>query len=208
MAATGRRGPPHLATELVDEGWRFNFFQAVRLLQLMEPDSTPVGTGDDPEAESVRFSSRVSLSFPPGDLHARAGARFLPLRDSMQCFTLSIENPPADVGEYRVFNQFEEVYGINELAEKVQKVGNSQGLNVEIKNLENPRKEMEEHYFNPDHQHLLDLGYQPTHDMERELEIMMADLTKYRDRIEARKEALIPDIRWDGSRKKVSFKNG
>jgi UDP-sulfoquinovose synthase len=87
----------------------------------------------------------------------------------------------------------------------VKKVGDSLGLNVEVKNLENPRKELEEHYYNPDHKHLLDLGYQPTHDMEKELNIMLSDLIKYRDRIESRKEALIPDIRWNGNRKKVSF---
>ncbi len=129
---------------------------------------------------------------------------FLPLRDSMQCITLAVNNPPRE-GEYRVFNQFEEVYSLTELAEKVKRVGNTLGLKVEIRNLENPRKEMEEHYYNPDHQHLLDLGYKPTHDIEREMEIMLKDLVKYSSRIEARIEALIPDIHWDGSRKKVSF---
>jgi UDP-sulfoquinovose synthase len=117
---------------------------------------------------------------------------------------LAIENPPKE-GEYRVFNQFEEVYDVTELAQKVRKVGKSLGLNVDIRNLENPRKEMEEHYYNPDHKHLLDLGYKPTHDVEKELEIMLKDLIKYRSRIEARKEALIPDIRWDGTRRKSSF---
>ena len=128
----------------------------------------------------------------------------MPLRDSMQCLTIAIENPPKE-GEYRVFNQFEEVYSVTELAEKVKRVGDNLGLNVVIRNLENPRKEMEEHYYNPDHKHLLDLGYKPTHDVEKELEIMLRDLIKYRLRIEARKEALIPDIRWDGTRKKSSF---
>jgi UDP-sulfoquinovose synthase len=139
---------------------------------------------------------------PFGKGHQKRG--FLPLRDSMQCLTIAIENPPK-VGEYRVFNQFEEVYDITELARKVEKVGKSLGLNVEVKNLENPRKEMEEHYFNPDHQHLLDLGYKPTHDVEKEMKIMMQDLMKYKDRIVARKEALIPDIRWDGRREKVNY---
>jgi UDP-sulfoquinovose synthase len=129
---------------------------------------------------------------------------FLPLRDSMQCLTLALENPPK-AGEYRVFNQFEEVYGVTELAKKVQKVGASLGLSVEIRNLENPRTEKEEHYYNPDHKHLLDLGYKPTHDVEAELKIMLDDLMKHRGRIEARKEALIPDIRWDGTRRKVKF---
>jgi len=139
---------------------------------------------------------------PFGAGHQRRG--FLPLRDSMQCFTLAVENPP-EQGEYRVFNQFEEVYDITELAQKVQKVGEEFGLDVEIRNLENPRKEMEEHYYNPDHQHLLDLGYQPTHDMEQEMRIMFQDLMKYRNRIESHEHVLIPDIRWDGSRRKVDF---
>jgi hypothetical protein len=37
------------------------------------------------------------------------------------------------------------------------------------------------------------------------MRIMLQDLMKYRDRIEARKEALIPDIRWDGRREKSRF---
>lgn len=138
---------------------------------------------------------------PYGKGHQRRG--FLPLRDSMQCLSIAIENPPNE-GQYRVFNQFEEVYDITELAEKVKRVGDELGLNVEIIHTENPRKEMEEHYYNPDHQHLLNLGYRPTHNMEQEMRIMLNDLIKYKDRIEARKEALIPDIRWDGTRRKVS----
>ncbi len=140
---------------------------------------------------------------PFGKGYQRRG--FLPLRDSMQCLTLAIENPP-EAGEYRVFNQFEEVYNVTELAEKVAKVARELGLEgAEVRNLENPRKEMEEHYYNPDHQHLFDLGYQPTHDMEAELRIMLADLMEYRARIEARREVLIPDIRWDGTRRKVAY---
>jgi len=139
---------------------------------------------------------------PFGKGHQKRG--FLPLRDSMQCLTLAIENPPSK-GQYRVFNQFEEVYDVSELAEKVKKVGDEFNLNVEVVHMENPRKEMEEHYYNPDHQHLLNLGYKPTHDIEQEMRIMMKDLIKYKGRIEARKEALIPDIRWDGTRRKVSY---
>ena len=129
---------------------------------------------------------------------------FLPLRDSMQCMTLAIENPP-EVGEYRVFNQFEEVYGINELAEKVKLAGAGLGLEVKVRRVENPRKEAEEHYYNPAHQHLLDLGYRPTQDVDGELGIMLHDLIKYGQRIEAKKEVLIPDIRWDGTRRESDF---
>jgi UDP-sulfoquinovose synthase len=152
-----------------------------------------------------RFCAQAVIGHPLspyGKGHQKRG--FLPLKDSMQCLTLALENPPAK-GEYRVFNQFEEVYDLTELAEKVQKVGNRLGLDVTIRNMENPRMELEEHYFNPDHEKLLQLGYQPTHDMERELEIMFADLVRFRHRIEARRYALVPDIRWDGRREKVKF---
>jgi len=132
---------------------------------------------------------------------------FLPLRDSMQCLTMALENPPRQ-GEYRVFNQFEEVYDMTELARKVQQVACKLGLDVEIQNLENPRMELEEQYYKPDHQHLLDLGYQPTHDVESELLIMLRDLIPYRDRIDAKREALILDVRWDGQRKKVGLLAG
>jgi UDP-sulfoquinovose synthase len=149
-----------------------------------------------------RFCAQAVIGLPLtpfGKGQQRRG--FLPLRDSVQCLTLAIENPP-EKGEYRVFNQFEEVYSIMELAEKVRDVATGLGMDVEIQPIENPRIEAEEHYYNPDHQHLLDLGYQPTHDMESELAIVLNDLNKYRDRIEARQEAQFPDIRWDGERRK------
>ena len=139
---------------------------------------------------------------PYGKGHQSRG--FLPLRDSMQCLALALENPPQS-GEYRVFNQFEEVYDITGLALKVKEVGESLGLKVEVKNLENPRKEMEDHYYNPDHSQLLDLGYKPTHDINQELKIILTDLIKYKDRIESRREALVPDILWSGKREAVHY---
>ena len=134
-----------------------------------------------------------------GKGHQRRG--FLPLRDSMQCLTITIENPP-EKGEYRVFNQFEEVYDITELAQMVRKTAGEFGLEVEITNLENPRKELEEHYFNPDHSRLLDLGYKPSSDVKAEMRIMLKDLMEHKGRIEAKRDVLIPDVRWDGTRQK------
>jgi len=129
---------------------------------------------------------------------------FLPLRDSMQCLTLAIDNPPEEAGEYRVFNQFENTYSVVELAEKVQSVGNDFDLNVEIGHYEKPRTEVEEHYYNPAHQHLFDLGYKPSSaDMMAELSLMFFDLMEYKDRIKKYKDALIPKIRWRGEHEEV-----
>jgi len=147
-----------------------------------------------------RFACQAVVSEPLTPFGKGSQKRgFLPLRDSMQCLTLTLENPPK-AGEYRTFNQFEETYNVFELAKKVKKVSDEMGLNAEIHRIENPRIEMEEHYYNPDHQHLLDLGYAPTHDMESELKLMLKDLIQNKKRIEKTKNVLIPQIRWDGSK--------
>ncbi len=152
-----------------------------------------------------RFCAQAVIGHPLtpfGKGHQKRG--FLPLRDSMQCLTLAIENPPKE-GEYRVINQFQEVYTVYELAEKVQRVANELGLDAVIQPVENPRKELEEHYYNPEHKILFELGYEPTTDVEAELRVMLQDLMKYRDRIEAKKDVIIPDVRWDGTRRRSRF---
>ncbi|MYB17806.1 MAG: NAD-dependent epimerase/dehydratase family protein [Holophagales bacterium] len=129
---------------------------------------------------------------------------FLPICDSMQCLTLAVDNPP-EAGDYRVFNQFEETYTISELAAKVAAVASDMGLEPRIRRIENPRKELEEHHYNPDHDHLPALGYQPTRDMDSELRAMLEDLLPHHDRIAAKRDVLLPDIRWDGSRRRSAF---
>jgi UDP-sulfoquinovose synthase len=129
---------------------------------------------------------------------------FLPLRDSMQCLTLALENP-AQPGEYRVFNQFQDLFDVSQLAGIVQRVAGKLGLHVVIRPLENPRCESEEHYYKADHQALFDLGYRPTRPIETEVQLMLADLLPHRERILEKQHALIPDIRWDGRISKVAF---
>jgi UDP-sulfoquinovose synthase len=84
----------------------------------------------------------------------------LNIKDTLNCVRLSLEQSP-DAGELRIFNQFVETFSVNELAERVQGVGNQFGLNVRIRSVENPRKEAEEHYYNPTHTGLLELGLKP-----------------------------------------------
>lgn len=155
-----------------------------------------------------RFCCQAVIGHPL-TVYGKGGQKrgFLPLRDSIQCLTLALENPPA-AGEYRVFNQFEEVYDIAELAERVARAGRDLGLAVEVHHLENPRKELEEHFYQPDHQHLLDLGYQPTRDMPGEIAQVLADLLPHRARIAAHAQALMPDVRWVGARRRAAFLGG
>ncbi len=115
----------------------------------------------------------------------------------MQCLTIAIENP-AQAGQYRVFNQFEECYSVEELACLVQEVGVDLGIKVDIQHFENPRSEPERHYFNPDRNHLINLGYKPTRDVKGEIRLMLHDLERCRERILQKRDSLVPDIRWDG----------
>jgi UDP-sulfoquinovose synthase len=150
-----------------------------------------------------RFCAQAVIGLPLTPF-GRGGQKrgFLPLRDSIQCFTLALENPPAKTGEYRVFNQFADTYTINELAEKVSAVARRLGFKPEIRAVENPRKEAEDHYYNPDHGNLLALGYKPTHNLETEIAIALGDLDAHADRIRFAQDTVAPDIRWDGTRRR------
>ena len=131
---------------------------------------------------------------------------FIPLRDSMQCLSLGLENPP-EAGEYRVFNQFAETYSIRELAGTVQDAALAVGLEVDVVPVENPRAAIERHghHFAPDHDRLRELGYQPSHDVASEVRGMLEDLLPHRDRIARYQAALLPDVHWDGTRRQVSY---
>ncbi|MBW1766818.1 MAG: type VI secretion system baseplate subunit TssG [Deltaproteobacteria bacterium] len=53
---------------LFEEGHRFEFFQAVKLLEILYPEWVSVGEGVEPGKEAVRFKAKVDLQFPAGDL--------------------------------------------------------------------------------------------------------------------------------------------
>jgi len=120
---------------------------------------------------------------------------YIALRDSIQCMTIAVENPPEE-GEYRTFNQFDECYSVNELAQHVIDVAGEFGVDAETWNIENPRVEAEEHYYNPDHDNLRKLGFKPTFSLDDELRITIPELMKHRKRIEEKSDHIMPTIKW------------
>jgi len=118
---------------------------------------------------------------------------YLNIRDTLQCIALAAASPPPK-GELRIFNQFTETFSINELAERVRRVGNRLGLKVAIQHLDNPREELEEHYYNPAHRGLLELGLEPNLLTEEVIEGMLTRIRFYRDRIVRRR--IHPRVRW------------
>jgi UDP-sulfoquinovose synthase len=118
---------------------------------------------------------------------------YLNLNDTLQCVSLAVEKP-ASPGELRVLNQFTEPFSVNEIAERVRTVGNRMGLDVRVESIPNPRKEKEEHYYNPVHRGLLELGLQPHYMTEEVVGDLLERVRRYRDRIDVRK--IMPRVRW------------
>ena len=118
---------------------------------------------------------------------------YLNLKDTLQCIALAVENP-AKTGELRIFNQFTELFSVNKLAEMISTVGNSLKLGVQIKSIENPRKELEDHYYNAKHSGLQELGLKPNYLSEEIIASMLQIIQKYRGSIVERR--IMPRVRW------------
>jgi UDP-sulfoquinovose synthase len=118
---------------------------------------------------------------------------YLNLRDTMQCIELALRCP-AEHGELRVMNQFTETFSVNQLAEHVARVGNAMGLDVRIQSVPNPRREAEEHFYQPVHTALLELGLDPTYMTDEILAEMVEVVMRYRDRI--KEDRILPRVTW------------
>jgi len=114
----------------------------------------------------------------------------LDIRDTLACIELACTHP-ADVGEYRVFNQFTESFSVNQLAHMV---ADSLGGHVTIESIENPRTEQDDHYYKAAHTKLLDLGLAPHPLNEQTIRSLLAVAERLRVRIDP--EAIRPTVHW------------
>jgi UDP-sulfoquinovose synthase len=141
-----------------------------------------------------RFAIQAVLGLPlsvyGGGTQTRA---VLDIRDTVECVRLACENP-ADAGEFRVFNQATESFSLAEMAKVVQ---NSFPGSVEIENVENPRVEIENHYYNFTHTALESLGLKPHLLSDTLLHSMYDIIEKHRDRVDL--DLLEPTVRWRDS---------
>ena len=120
---------------------------------------------------------------------------FIALEDSMQSLRIAVEHP-ASRGEYRVFNQFDAAYSVNELAHIVHRVATDLGLHPTIDHPTDPRVEAEQHYYNPLHDNLIGLGYRRTRELEEVIREIFHDLIRYRRRLEARRHVIQATVQW------------
>ena len=118
---------------------------------------------------------------------------FLNIKDTLQCIELAVNNP-AEPGEFRVFNQFTEVFSVNQLATMVSAAADRFGIYTPIDSIENPRIELEEHYYNAKNTSLLSLGLKPHLLTEDVLANMIEKIKKDKHLIDP--EIIYPTIKW------------
>lgn len=143
-----------------------------------------------------RFCIQAAIGHPL-TVYGKGGQTrgFLDIRDTVRCIEIAV-NRPAEAGEFRVFNQFTEMFSVGDLAMMVKKAGNALGMNVEINHLENPRIEKEEHYFNAKNTKLIDLGLQPHYLSDSLLDSLLNFSIKYKNRVDERQ--ILPKVKWKG----------
>ncbi len=118
---------------------------------------------------------------------------FIDLRDTVRCIELAIETPPP-AGQMRVMNQFTEQWSVMQLAQIVYEVAQEMELSPSIENIDNPRVELEDHYYHAKCSKLIDLGLQP-HLLGREtIASLLDEAVRHRDR--ARLQTVLPEANW------------
>jgi nucleoside-diphosphate-sugar epimerase len=118
-----------------------------------------------------RFIVQAILNEPLtiyGDGEQKRG--FLALNDSVQCLDLFVKNPPKEK-EMRIVNQLDEVFSMNEIADKVINTFKKEfDIEVTKTNIESPRVEnTNDFYYNPHTEILKSLGFKQTRTIEDEI---------------------------------------
>ena len=87
-----------------------------------------------------------------------------------------------------------ETFTVNQLAELTLKAGQALGYEVNIKNIENPRIELEEHYYNPSYQGLIELGVIPNYLTLDTMKKMFKIVAKHKGKI--KKDVIFKGVKW------------
>lgn len=141
-----------------------------------------------------RFCIQAAIGYPL-TVYGKGGQTrgFLDIRDTVRCVEIAIANP-ADPGQFRVFNQFTELFSVGDLAAMVQNAGTKMGLDVSIDHIDNPRVELEQHYFYAKNTSLLSLGLEPHYLSDSLLDSLLNFAHKYQHRVD--KNQILPKVSW------------
>lgn len=133
-----------------------------------------------------RFLTQAAVNYPL-TVYGEGGQTrgYLNIKDTMRCIELAMLNPPKG---YRVFNQFTEIFSVDQIAKMVQKI-----TGCAVRHIPNPRKELEAHEYNPTHVRLPDLGLKH-HKLEDEIEGIYKLV--YEKRANIKREVIAPQTQW------------
>ena len=118
---------------------------------------------------------------------------YLHLSDCLQCIDLAIKNPPSS--ELRILNQFVDTLSVNSIAETVASAASQLDISCEIRKLDNPRKEKEDHYYNAKNDTFYAHGLEPMHFGVNTLTPIIRQVLDYKDLIDSSK--ILPSITWN-----------
>lgn len=118
---------------------------------------------------------------------------YLNLKDTLQCVRLALESPPGQ-GRLRILNQFTETFSVSQLAQKVVEAARGLGLGVSVAHIPNPRKELEEHFYEPASSGFKDLGLKPHLLSPEVLADMLETVLRHRANIVPRR--VQPRVSW------------
>lgn len=141
-----------------------------------------------------RFVTQAVVGYPL-TVYGKGGQTrgYLNIKDTLQCVMKATE-VPAKKGELRIFNQIMETLSAMEIAEKTKSVAGKMGIPVEIKPIENPRKEAEDHYYNPVYQGLVEIGVEPHYLTDDVMGNMIELVLNYKDNV--RKDVIFKGVKW------------
>ena len=120
---------------------------------------------------------------------------YLNLRDTLQCVRLAAEQPGGPRGVAHLQPADRNLHRHRAGRTRPVRPGNQMGLDVEIKSIPNPRKEKEEHYYNPTHSGLTRTGARSRITCPRPCSgAMLERIIDNRERIVT--ERIMPRVRW------------
>ena len=141
-----------------------------------------------------RFITQAIIDYPLS-VYGKGGQTrgYINIKDTLQCVHIAEQNP-ASSGDLNIYNQIMETFTVNELAKLTQIAGQELGYNVKIRNIKNPRVELEDHYYNPRYQGLIELGVKP-HLLTKEAILDMFDVVKQHQN-NIRKDVIFNGVTW------------
>jgi len=136
-----------------------------------------------------RFVAQAAVGHPLTVYGSGGQTRcWLNIEDTLQCVSLAVNNPPQP-GEFRVMNQFSEIFSVSDLAVKVARI-----TGAKMEHIANPRVEEESHFYQASNTNFLMLGLEPKLLDDAVIEGMFKYVSKHKNNINEKK--LQPLVQW------------